>query len=185
MSITKSIVDLMGGTIRVETEPGMGSEFIISLTLPLQSEEDIKAAEEIKAVKESETFDFTGTRVLLVDDNAINREIAVLILEESGFEVETAENGKQALDKVAESQPGHFKVVLMDIQMPVMNGYEATKAIRALDNKALAEIPVIAMTANAFAEDVKAAHEAGMNAHIAKPIDIGAMMATLTEILQK
>ena len=122
-------------------------------------------------------------RILLVDDVAINREIAVMLLENMGFTVETAENGKEAVDKVAASESGYFNAVLMDIQMPVMDGYSATGEIRKLENKELAAIPVIAMTANAFSEDVKKAHDAGMNGHIAKPIDINSMTNTLNEVL--
>ena len=123
-------------------------------------------------------------RILLVDDNAINREIAQMILMELGFKVETAEDGKIALDKVAASAPGYYDGVLMDIQMPVMNGYESTKAIRSLADKKLAAVPIIAMTANAFAEDVQAARDAGMNGHIAKPINIPQMVATLRGCLK-
>ena len=184
MAITKSIVDLMGGTIEVETAPNRGTEFIIRLQFPLQSEEDIAAGRSAADEAEYSARDFTGTKLLLVEDNAINREIAVLLLEESGFEVSTAEDGREAVDMVKASEPGDFDAVLMDIQMPVMNGYEATRAIRALDNPALASVPIIAMTANAFAEDVKAAEDAGMDGHIAKPIDVPKMLETLSGILQ-
>ncbi len=105
-------------------------------------------------------------------------------LEEFGFQLDTAENGKIAVEKFAASKPGDFQVILMDVQMPVMNGYEAARAIRQLDNPALANIPIIAMTANAFSEDIKAAKDAGMNSHIAKPIDIPKMIETLTEVLK-
>ena len=103
---------------------------------------------------------------------------------EFGFGLETAENGQIAVEKISKSQPGDFDAVLMDIQMPIMNGYEATKAIRALPNPKLAHIPIIAMTANAFSEDVQAAKDAGMNSHIAKPLDIQKMIETLTEVLK-
>ena len=106
-----------------------------------------------------------------------------MILSQEGFQIETAENGKAALDMVAASQPGYYDAVLMDIQMPVMDGYTATKAIRALEDKMLASVPIIAMTANAFQEDVQAAEDAGMQAHIAKPLDVGSMMNTLTRVL--
>jgi CheY-like chemotaxis protein len=119
-----------------------------------------------------------------VEDNAINREIAMMILNELGFRVETAENGKIAVEKVEASEPGYFDGVLMDIQMPVMNGYDATKAIRSLADKKLAAIPIVAMTANAFAEDVQAAKDAGMNGHIAKPINIPQMVETLKKVLK-
>ncbi len=110
-------------------------------------------------------------------------EIANMILSQAGFMVETAENGKIALDMVSSSEPGYYNAILMDIQMPVMDGYEATRAIRALENKDLANIPIIAMTANAFKEDEQAAEQAGMQAHIAKPIDVGLLMKTLTAVL--
>lgn len=107
-----------------------------------------------------------------------------MILEQMGFSLETAENGQAAVDMVAASQPGHFDAVLMDIQMPVMDGYAATRAIRALDNTELASVPILAMTANAFREDVQAAMDAGMQAHIAKPIDIGDLTKTLRSVLR-
>lgn len=124
-----------------------------------------------------------GKRLLLVEDNELNLEIAQEILTESGFLVETAEDGTVAVDKVKNSQPGYYDLVLMDVQMPIMNGYEATKAIRELDNEELANIPIVAMTANAFDEDVKLSMEAKMNGHLAKPIDVNRLMETLQEIL--
>lgn len=130
-------------------------------------------------------MDLTGKRLLLVEDNAINMEIAEIILMQAGFIVETAENGKIALDMVASSKPGYYDAVLMDIQMPVMDGYEATKAIRALGNPALAEIPILAMTANAFKEDEQAAEQAGMQGHIAKPIDLPKMIETIQRVLRQ
>ncbi|MBR0209017.1 MAG: amino acid permease [Oscillospiraceae bacterium] len=186
MSITKSIVDLMGGTIEVMTAPGSGTQIIIRLKFKLAEENDLRKGETApdKAAGEAE-IDFSSKRLLLVEDNAINMEIAKMILEQAGFTVETAENGRIAVDMVAASQHGYYDAVLMDIQMPVMDGYAATKAIRELPDEALAEIPIIAMTANAFKEDVKAAENAGMQAHIAKPIDVGVMMKTLAAVLRK
>ena len=185
MAITKSFVDMMGGTIDVITEKDKGTEFVIHVGFPLAEElpEEEAAAEE--GGFPAGDADFAKMRILLVEDNAINREIAMMILGELGFQVETAENGKIAVDKVAGSEPGHFDGVLMDIQMPVMNGYDAAKAIRALANKKLAGIPIVAMTANAFAEDVQAAKDAGMNGHIAKPINIPQMVTTLKSVLKK
>ena len=182
MAITKSIVDLMGGTIDVVTAPGEGTEFIIRVKFALCAE---KKREEKETAQEAAPLDFGKMRLLLVEDNPINREIATMILSEVGFSLETAENGKEAVEKVAVSEPGYFDAVLMDVQMPVMNGHDATRAIRALDNPALAKIPVVAMTANAFSEDVKAAEEAGMNAHIAKPIDVPKMLETLDAVLRQ
>ena len=118
-----------------------------------------------------------------MDDVEINREIAAKILRHLGFTIDAAVNGKDALDRVRNSKPGYYGAVLMDIQMPVMDGYEATRAIRELPDKELAGIPIIAMTANAFSEDVQRVKDAGMNAHVAKPIDINNLKQTLTDIL--
>ena len=124
-------------------------------------------------------------RILLAEDIEMNREIATMILSEFGFVVDTAENGKIAVEKISNAAPGDYKAILMDIQMPVMNGYDAARAIRALPDPLLSSIPIIAMTANAFSEDVQDAMDAGMNAHIAKPLDVNKMMETLAEILSK
>ena len=186
MAITKHLVNLMNGVIEVNTEKGKGTEFIVRVSFPLTEAEPEPAKETTNAAERAETsMDFTGIRLLLVDDLDVNREMAKMILGGYGFEIETAENGKIALDMVAASAPGYYRLILMDVQMPVMNGYESTKAIRALPNPALASIPVIAMTANAFAEDVKNAKDAGMNDHIAKPLDIPQMMKTLERILRE
>lgn len=123
--------------------------------------------------------DFTGKRVLLVEDNELNREIATEILEMVGLEVESAENGSIAVDMVAAASPGYYNLVFMDIQMPVMNGYEATCAIRSLERRDAKYLPIVAMTANAFAEDIQAAKSSGMNEHMAKPIDLGRLMEVL------
>ena len=181
MAITKSIVDLMGGTIRVETAPGQGTEFIINGAFKLDNEMHEEVAAENQNA--AQIVDFTDKKLLLVDDIEVNREIAKMLLEGSGFIVDTAVDGQDAVAKVAASKPGDYDAVLMDIQMPIMNGYEAAKKIRALPDERLARIPIIAMTANAFSEDVKAALDAGMNGHIAKPIDVDNMMTTLAKIL--
>ncbi len=135
-------------------------------------------------LQEEEKIDFSGKRILLVEDNLMNREIATEYLQDFGFLVENVENGKEACDTLENSKPGYFDIVLMDIQMPVMNGFEATKRIRKFKNKEIANIPILAMTANAFEEDKKAAKEAGMNGHLAKPIDIPKLIETLKEILK-
>jgi len=181
MAITKSLVDLMRGSIDVDTAPGKGTEFIVRLSLRYGKEPEKESGTAPKQV--TGKADFSGMRLLLTDDVEINREIAAKILRKIGFEVEAAVNGQDALDKVAASKPGYFDVVLMDIQMPVMDGYTASRKIRELDDPALANIPIIAMTANAFSEDVQKARDAGMNGHIAKPINIAVMMKTLSEIL--
>ena len=188
MSITKSIVDLMGGTIEVITSPGNGTTIIVRLKLKTAEEKDVidgrqDAADPVQASQADVTVDFAGKRLLLVEDNMINMEIANMILTEAGFTVETAENGRIAVDKVSASVPGYYDAVLMDIQMPVMDGYEATREIRALPDKGLARIPILAMTANAFKEDELAVLEAGMQAHIAKPIDVDRLLKTLASVL--
>ena len=184
LAITKSIVDLMGGTIEVITAPGTGTEIIIRLKFKLAEAWEAEEAETPAVpADEKAVVDFSGKRLLLVEDNMINMEIANMILTQAGFAVETAENGKIAVDRVAASAPGYYDAVLMDIQMPVMDGYAATRAIRELKDKRLAAIPIIAMTANAFKEDEDASAQAGMQAHIAKPIDMSVMMQTLTKVL--
>ena len=183
MSITKSLVEMMNGTINVQTEKDKGTEFIINLTFPLAAQEDIDELTYNETDK-PQTVDFSGKRVLLVEDNPINKEIAVMLLEQFGFEVDYAENGKVGLEMVEAAAPNTYDLVLMDIQMPVMNGYDATRAIRKLDEQRAA-IPIIAMSANAFAEDVQEALAAGMNAHIAKPMDVNTMMETISGIIRE
>ncbi|MBR6223113.1 MAG: amino acid permease [Lachnospiraceae bacterium] len=180
--LTRNIVDLMGGNIRVESRKNSGTEFIINVGF-LEDEEPSVVAEVEERNQKGELPDFAGMRLLMAEDNAINKEIATLILTEAGFRVEHADNGEVALHMVADSAPGYYDAVLMDIQMPVMNGYDATKGIRALKDKALSSIPIIAMTADAFTEDVKKAESVGMNGHISKPLDIPAMMKVLTDVL--
>ena len=179
MAITKSIIDLMGGDIKVITAPGEGTEFVVNVNFKLA--EDME--EELAADTAAQVIDFEGKKLLLVDDIEVNREIAKMLLESEGFIVDTASDGSEAVEKVANAKPGDYDCVLMDIQMPIMNGYDAAKKIRKLENPELANVPIIAMTANAFSEDVKAALDAGMNAHIAKPIDVPNMMSTLAKIL--
>ena len=181
LSIAKSILDQMGGTIEVLTAPGSGTQIILRLKFKLAEERDIPVPVE-DAVPE-EPVVFSGKRVLLAEDNQINMEIARMILEQMGFAVETAENGQIAVDKVSSCDAGYYDLIIMDIQMPVMDGYAAARAIRSLEDPARARIPIVAMTANAFAEDVQAAMDAGMQAHITKPVDITLLTRTLLEIL--
>ena len=178
LSITKSLVDMMGGRITVESEPGRGSEFTISLRFPVG---EAKAGQMIPVSKAS---DFTGKKLLVVEDNELNLEIASTLLEEAGFEVDTAGNGKIAVEKVEAASAGRYDLILMDVQMPEMDGYEATRRIRALPDKKKAAIPIVAMTANAFEEDQKNALNVGMNGHIAKPLDIQKLFQVLSELLK-
>jgi signal transduction histidine kinase/CheY-like chemotaxis protein/HPt (histidine-containing phosphotransfer) domain-containing protein len=182
MAITKCIVDLMQGEISVDTEQGKGTEFTIVLTLPYAEEvveDEARQSETPAAVQ----HDFTSRRVLLVDDNEINRDIATAILTDAGFEVDPAENGQVAVEKIAQGGIGFYDIILMDVQMPIMNGYEATRAIRGMNIKGLSDIPIIALSANAFESDVRDALAAGMNAHVAKPIRIPELMSKLGELL--
>ena len=173
LAITAKIVEMMGGTISVKSKLGEGSEFTVELELePLETDSQANA-------DNSENIDLAGHRILLVEDNAINAEIARMILEQYGAEVQQAENGKIGLEALQEKGPGYYDAVLMDIQMPVMNGFEATKAIRALGGAYATELPIIAMSANAYDEDVRDCLAAGMNGHIAKPFNPDELMRIL------
>ena len=185
MAITKNIVDMMGGTIEVESQKGVGTEFIIRLELRLQAEAGAANEEGAKQHSHAEgVAEFAGKRLLLAEDNELNREIACMLLSKYGFVIDTAENGQEAVDLVAASAPGYYDLVLMDIQMPVMDGHEATRRIRNLKDKELAKVPVVAMTANAFDEDRKAAKECGMNGFISKPINMQEVVQALRMCLQ-
>ena len=166
MTITKNLVDKMGGSIEVKSELNQGSIFTVVLPLEIAS-----PPEEQKEEKEEHLAAVCGKKVLLVEDNVLNQEIAQYMLEENGLEVTLAVNGKEALELFKESAPHTFQLIFMDIMMPVLNGYEATRAIRGLERPDALSVPIIAMTANAYAEDVRAATEAGMNEHIAKPLE--------------
>ncbi len=180
MAITKRIVDLMQGTISVTSAPGKGTEFTVRVRL--KAAEEVPVRETVTECGQGEDM-FKGMNLLVVDDMAVNREIASMILQKMGFTVDTAADGKEAVDKIAASPHCTYQGILMDIQMPVMDGYEASERIRALSDPYPARIPIIAMSANAFSEDVKASLDAGMNAHVAKPIDIPLLRRTLEEVL--
>ena len=179
MAITTSFVDRMGGTIEVNTRQGEGTTITMRLRFPLAP-----AAHTRSEMAKDTPIDFSGVRLLLAEDNQINQEIAVMLLSHEGFLVDRVEDGQAAVEAVGRAEPGTYAAVLMDIQMPVMDGYAAARAIRALDDPARACIPIIAMTANAFQEDQQAALEAGMQAHIAKPLDRNQMLDTLRHVLQ-
>ena len=163
LAITAKVVELMGGTISVRSRPGEGSEFTVELCL--KPTEAVKAAEE----ESPAAANLKGRKVLLVEDNAVNAEIATMILEQYGLEVDHAENGRIGLDMLRQEKPGTYHALLMDIQMPEMNGYEASRAIRRMEGTYYQAVPIIAMSANAYDEDVRECLAAGMNAHIAKP----------------
>lgn len=178
LAITKRYVDAMGGQIHARSTENVGTEFIVNLRQKLA---EVSKKEE--PVKETNEVSFYGKRILIAEDNDLNREIEVAILEDAGFLVDEAVDGKQAVDKVSASKDGYYSGILMDIQMPVMDGYEATREIRKLKDQALAKTPIIAVSANAFDEDKVASKEAGMDAHIEKPIQLEYLFETLKKVL--
>ena len=183
MAITKKIVDMLGGTIQVQSEEGHGSEFIVRLPCKISSEK-IEQIDKNKPAKDALVqADFSGKRVLLAEDNEMNQMIAVANLENAGFTVEVANDGVEALEKVRTNPAGYYDVILMDIQMPKMDGYEAARRIRALPEPEKASVPIVAVTANTFGEDCEAALKAGMNKHLAKPYDIPQIIQTIYSLL--
>lgn len=182
MAITKSIIDKMGGSITVNSEEGKGSEFIVCVPFKTASDTESNTSK-TDAPEAEQKLDFTGKRVLLAEDNEMNQMIAVAILEKTGVTIDIAENGLVAVDKIKNAAAGYYDIILMDIQMPVMDGYEATRQIRALEDPAKAKIPIVAVTANAFEEDRKVTMEAGMDDHLSKPYDIKAITKTMNNLI--
>ena len=184
MPIVKKMVDLMGGSIEVASELGKGTVFTFTLMHKIADRKFY--GQKTEAAETSEMGkNLSGKHVLLAEDNDLNAEIAVTVLEETGIVIERVEDGIQCVNRVAQMSPGTYDLILMDIQMPNMDGYQAAQCIRHLDDKMKAEIPIIAMTANAFAEDRKKAFDAGMNGHIAKPIDMEKLGAVILSVLNK
>ena len=179
LAIVQHLVDAMGGSIYCVSEQGNGSEFICDLTFKTGTEADLDDESSECAVLD----DAENMTALLVEDNELNREISRELLENEGFKVEEAPDGEQAVEMVRNSEAGHYDFILMDIQMPRMNGYEAARMIRNIDDVRLADIPIIAVTANAFEEDRRAAEEAGMNGHVAKPVDMKKLRAQLASCI--
>lgn len=179
LAIVKSFTELMGETIDATSEPGKGSTFVSRITVELVSEDALADANASDGIENC----IDGRRILLAEDNELNYEIASEILSMYGAEIEWAENGQLAVERFSESDRGYYDIILMDMQMPVMNGIEATCAIRALDRPDAGEIPIIAMTANAFDEDKRECLDAGMNGHVAKPVELDKMMSVISEVL--
>jgi PAS domain S-box-containing protein len=187
LAISKKIVDLMDGHIRVESEAGKGSSFIFTIRAGI-APEDSASGKKAYGLEQDNGDDgnldgrYAGLRILLAEDVDINREIVITVLEPTGVVIEEAENGKCAFEKFA-AAPGNYDLILMDIQMPGMGGYESTRLIREMESEKAREVPIIAMTANAFREDVEAALAAGMNGHLAKPLDFDVLVKTLDQFL--
>nr|MCR5100668.1 response regulator [Butyrivibrio sp.] len=178
MSIVKRFVDFLGGSIDVESEIGKGTTFTVKIPCRIATKEDIKVIEEPK-----KAYDFTGKRVLLAEDMDVNAEIATMILEEVGCIVDRVSDGAECVEEVRKMPPNYYDVILMDVQMPNLNGYEATQEIRKSEVKGKCDIPIIAMTANAFEEDKKNAKDAGMDGHVGKPIVVDELMKALNGVL--
>ena len=189
MVITKNIIQLMNGDIQVESEPGVGTKFVVTVYMGLQN--GVSPARKVSIDKTENilnyiaSLDYSKKKILLVEDNELNREVATEIIALTNAKIEVAENGKAALNMIVERPAYYYDLIFMDIQMPVMDGYEATRAIRQLTDDYTKEIPIIAMSANAFAEDVIAARQAGMNDHIAKPLDLKKLAEAFEQWMNK
>ena len=177
LPIVKSMIELMGGSIQVESTQGTGTKFTVMVSLTIASKEDVYKEPEPKLISDRDRK--KDIRILLAEDNELNAEIAIELLTEAGFFIDRVADGQECCEQMKEMPEGYYDLILMDIQMPNLNGYEATKKIRQMDSQKKASIPIIAMTANAFAEDKEMTRKMGMNAHIAKPIDVELLISTI------
>ena len=180
MAITKELVDLQGGRIEVESKIGEGTKFLVYLTFEI----DHSPKKEIE-VEEKKEYSIAGLKILLVEDNDLNMEVAQYLLEEKGAVITKAWNGQEAIELFSASDEGEYDVILMDIMMPVMGGWEATRQIRKLQREDAAAIPIIAMSANAFQDDIEHSKKAGMNGHVIKPLDMKELIKTIGEAVDK
>lgn len=185
LSITRNLVHLMGGSISISSELGKGTCFTVELPFVQEEGNWPEASSENKKTADPEKTKggFEGKRLLIVEDNPLNLEIAEILFGMEGFDIETEEDGESAVCRFSNSPEGYYDMILMDVRMPVMDGLEATKAIRKLERPDAATIPILAMTANAFTEDVKATREAGMNSHLAKPLEMEVVLREIRKFI--
>ena len=182
LPIVKSMIELMGGSIQVESTQGVGTKFTVDISFDMASEADVyrdQISEQPDVLEKLE-----GKRILLAEDNDLNAEIAIELLAEEKIVVDRAKDGAECLDKLEKAVPGYYDMILMDIQMPVMDGYDAAARIRRMKDEEKASIPIIAMTANAFAEDRQKAISTGMNDHVAKPIDMNVLLPVIAKYIR-
>ena len=174
LSISSRLVQMMGSNINLESEPGEGSIFSFSILLEL--------GENVEMQEQEEEITCEGCRILVVEDNELNAEIALTLLEERGFAVDCVYDGSEAVERIRTTEPGTYDVILMDIMMPIMDGLEATRTIRSMEREDCRTIPIVAMSANAFDDDLKKSVECGMNGHLSKPVEVDKLYRTLGEI---
>ena len=176
LSISNRLIQMMGSSIQLESEPGKGSTFSFIISL--------RPGENMEDEKEDEEISFEGFHVLVVEDNELNAEIAQSLLEDRDFEVDCVYDGAQAVERIRTTEPGTYDVILMDIMMPVMDGLDATRAIRAMEREDCHTIPIVAMSANAFDDDLKKSVECGMNGHLSKPVEVDKLYRMLNEVIR-